>query len=348
MKLFRLAAPLTSAGVQRLMTMRAEERERISALVETACGVVTAAVDAIRNDETVASRLRNLLVASNRLGTSGSLAPHDEFRATTRDVIEAIVLDLVKTRAEHLAEIRRFFLEPHETYGIDELATLWRVASDEVRNIFHDQLLAWREMHPAEPDALRIAWAEAVNASVTFTLLRPFDVERALAEDFVRARPEKWRTVAVFVRLPRFVCEVLSTAPHSDLAADLERFVLDQVQGGYWTGAILRSHPADLAMVTRRSEESRQRRGVVRTPLQRLLKDRQISSAQIEAKLRERLGDRAPDPKVVLRWRLGRSEPRRKNMVRLLWAVREAADDPTIRIEDIVDLDPNNPANWED
>jgi hypothetical protein len=37
----------------------------------------------------------------------------------------------------------------------------------------------------------------------------------------------------------------------------------------------------------------------------------------------------------------------RKNMVRLLWAVREAAGDATIRMEDIIDLDPDNPANWE-
>ena len=84
------------------------------------------------------------------------------------------------------------------------------------------------------------------------------------------------------------------------------------------------------------------------TRLERLLVVRGIPPARINAKLRERMGDRAPDPKLVARWRYGDAEPRRKNMVRLLWAVREAAGDPAIRIEDIIDLDPDNPENWID
>jgi len=60
------------------------------------------------------------------------------------------------------------------------------------------------------------------------------------------------------------------------------------------------------------------------------------------------MGDKAPDPKQVARWRLGRTEPGRKWMVRLLWVVREAAGDSTIHIEDIIDLDPDNVANWND
>jgi len=86
---------------------------------------------------------------------------------------------------------------------------------------------------------------------------------------------------------------------------------------------------------------------LVHAPLQSLLKRRHIPFARLDEKLRERMGDDAPDPKVVLRWRLGQSEPRRKNMVRVLWAVRELTNDPTIRIEDIFDFDPANPANWE-
>ena len=84
------------------------------------------------------------------------------------------------------------------------------------------------------------------------------------------------------------------------------------------------------------------------TPLQQLLLTRGIPFARLEQKLRERMGERAPDAHVIRRWRLGRSNPRRKHMVRLLWAVREITNDPTIRMEDIVDLDPDNPANWED
>lgn len=93
----------------------------------------------------------------------------------------------------------------------------------------------------------------------------------------------------------------------------------------------------------------RQRRGPYsETPLQRFLDARGIPSARLEAKLQERLEYRAPDQKQVHRWRLGRAEPRRKHMVRLLWAMREVANDASIRMEDIIDLDPENPANWDD
>jgi hypothetical protein len=84
-----------------------------------------------------------------------------------------------------------------------------------------------------------------------------------------------------------------------------------------------------------------------RTLLQQLLDARGIPYARIDAELQKRMGNRAPDAKLTMRWRLGDAEPRRKNMVRLLWAVREAAGDATIRMEDIIDLDPDNPANWE-
>ena len=33
-------------------------------------------------------------------------------------------------------------------------------------------------------------------------------------------------------------------------------------------------------------------------------------------------------------------------MVRILWAVREAAQDQNISIEDLFDLDPHNAENW--
>lgn len=48
----------------------------------------------------------------------------------------------------------------------------------------------------------------------------------------------------------------------------------------------------------------------------------------------------------LARWRLGRSDIRRKNMVRILGAVRKKT--PDARIEDLFDLDPNNPENWDD
>jgi len=84
------------------------------------------------------------------------------------------------------------------------------------------------------------------------------------------------------------------------------------------------------------------------TLLEHVLKTRGISPAGLLDKLRERMGDRAPDERQLRRWRFGRAEPVRKNMVRTLWAVREAAKDASIRIEDLFDFDPTNPANWED
>lgn len=83
------------------------------------------------------------------------------------------------------------------------------------------------------------------------------------------------------------------------------------------------------------------------TLLQRLLDERGVTSASVEAKLKERLGDRAPGRRQIVRWRLGQNEPRRKEMVRLLWAIREIARDAEIRIDQIFNFDPNDPGNWE-
>jgi hypothetical protein len=84
------------------------------------------------------------------------------------------------------------------------------------------------------------------------------------------------------------------------------------------------------------------------TPLQRYLDRNGIPSAAVEALLRERLGERAPHRKTMTRWRLDRRDIRRKDMVRILWAVRLAARDPTVRMEELFDLDPENPDHWND
>jgi hypothetical protein len=39
---------------------------------------------------------------------------------------------------------------------------------------------------------------------------------------------------------------------------------------------------------------------------------------------------------------------RRKEMVRILWAVREAADNHSVRIDELFNLDPANDENWQD
>lgn len=60
------------------------------------------------------------------------------------------------------------------------------------------------------------------------------------------------------------------------------------------------------------------------------------------------MGDRAPDQKQMSRWLSGRTEPRRKWWVRLLWAVRQVTGDESIGIGQIVNLDPDDPGNWRD
>lgn len=100
-------------------------------------------------------------------------------------------------------------------------------------------------------------------------------------------------------------------------------------------------------MITLRSAAAR--RGPHReTLLQQYLDSNGIPSARVEAKLRERLHGRSPSRQQFVRWRLGRAEIRRKDMVRILWAVREASDNPNIGIEELFNLDPENQENWRD
>lgn len=84
----------------------------------------------------------------------------------------------------------------------------------------------------------------------------------------------------------------------------------------------------------------------VETALQRFLDGRGIPSARVEAKLRERLELRAPGRAKMARLRLGRKDPSRTEMVQILWAVREVSGDPDVRLEDLFNLDPNDPDNW--
>lgn len=91
------------------------------------------------------------------------------------------------------------------------------------------------------------------------------------------------------------------------------------------------------------------RRGPHRvTPLQQYLDDHDIPAAQVEAVLRARLEGRAPSRRQLLRWRLGRVEPQRKQMVRILWAIRELSRNPSLTIEAIFDFEPGNEENWRD
>ena len=91
------------------------------------------------------------------------------------------------------------------------------------------------------------------------------------------------------------------------------------------------------------------RRGDYReTPLQKYLDRIGISSAMVETALRDRLAGRAPSRKTVARWRLDRGDIRRKDMVRVLWAVRIASGNPNVRLDELFNLDPESDENWRD
>lgn len=84
------------------------------------------------------------------------------------------------------------------------------------------------------------------------------------------------------------------------------------------------------------------------TLLQRYLETHGIPAARIESKLRERLHGRCPSRQQFGRWRLGRTDTRRKDMARILWAVREVAGNPAVGIEELFDLDPASADIWLD
>lgn len=84
------------------------------------------------------------------------------------------------------------------------------------------------------------------------------------------------------------------------------------------------------------------------TPLASWLRRNGIASARVEAKLRERMQGRAPSRQQFYRWRSGRVDLQRKDMVRILWAVREASNRPGVRLEELFELDPANDAIWRD
>lgn len=89
-----------------------------------------------------------------------------------------------------------------------------------------------------------------------------------------------------------------------------------------------------------------QRRGPhVVTPLQMWIDRTGIPSARLEELLRDRLPN-APSRTQFGRWRLGRAEPRRLDIVHILWAAQEASGDPNIRADELFDFNPANRDNW--
>ena len=131
--------------------------------------------------------------------------------------------------------IRRFFLDPQETYTAAQLAEVWQVPVDDVRVLFHDDLASWNDDHPHAIDALPITWTDAVTVTAKFNMLRAVDVENALSADFERVRPPSWRTVPFIISLPLWLIDAIETdlgiialAPsNATVAMRVERAMLD-------------------------------------------------------------------------------------------------------------------------
>lgn len=111
----------------------------------------------------------------------------------------------------HAPTIRRFFLDPEETYTVAQLAELWRVALDDVRAVYHDDLESWKEAHPDAIDALPVHWMDAAGATAKFNMLRTVDVENALGSEFDRVRLASWRAVPLMIALPQWLVAAIET-----------------------------------------------------------------------------------------------------------------------------------------
>ena len=78
------------------------------------------------------------------------------------------------------------------------------------------------------------------------------------------------------------------------------------------------------------------------------LRNRAVPLSRVEATLRRRLGLRAPDRKTFRRWMRSGGNVKRKDMLRLLWAVRETLSDSTVQLAELFDMDPDSERNWQD
>jgi hypothetical protein len=75
------------------------------------------------------------------------------------------------------------------------------------------------------------------------------------------------------------------------------------------------------------------------------LKLRKITSARLEREIKRRAGSW---PNRIQMYRIRRTphNTRLKDMVRILWALREIENNPDLRIDEIFDFDTENPLIW--
>lgn len=142
--------------------------------------------------------------------------------STLRPVLEIELLEILADRSAHFLALRAFFLEPQDTWSVEELAALWEISVEDVREVFSDELAESKR-------ALPVTWANALWTGVTYNYFRPIDVERALGADFARMRPESWLTVPLLIHVPRFMVDTLWSGERSQ-SASVEQFLFESFQ----------------------------------------------------------------------------------------------------------------------
>jgi hypothetical protein len=199
-----------------------------------------------------AKAITRLLTAMGRLPEGVDPDSQESVDASTarlaevvEQILEEPVMDAIERDDAFLAEVRRFFLHPDERYSMEELAALWRITLDDARDIYFDEMAGGEvsgNANSCEMRTERIEWANAMGTAVVFGLLRPFDVECALGAEFARVRSDRWRTVPVLIRIPRFVADALeleASIPQTlPLAHRIERILLDLCRNEFMTGSL--------------------------------------------------------------------------------------------------------------
>jgi hypothetical protein len=189
---------------------------------------LTAVLVAIDSAPAILRQLRRLLDAERSAAAydfrTNSIA--DRFVSYLRPLIQDALTHTLGAADGRLAAIRKFYLEPQESYTAEELAAIWRITLDDVLLIFHDALAS---SEAAARSHFRVTWADALSATTSFQIFRAVEVERAPGTDFDRVHSDRWRTVSMLIHLPRFVVTTLRTSTpmltSPSLVSIVERFV---------------------------------------------------------------------------------------------------------------------------
>jgi hypothetical protein len=203
-------------------------------LKQAVAALAEATANAVRDNHAVRSRLRAVLVGTATVHDVVDLlkrlpATMESLAETIHDAVEGIVPDVIRSSDDHLADIRKLFLEPAEKYSLAALAAIWRISIEDVENIYHDQLIEHESQSPPGIP-MQVDWAAAMGATRMFNLFRAFDIDRALGEDFSHVFSESLRTTPVLIRIPRFIADSLCEPPDfrvRSLAVRIEQLILE-------------------------------------------------------------------------------------------------------------------------